>query len=194
MSGFLRRAGRTATEDGRTVTWTVADGTRGRRWRATVAGAPQPFALDASLLLEVSPDGRPVRLELSTPAGMLTLHPEADGALHGNAVTAGGVAHLVFPWDQDAGLDVHGLVIPAAVTAARLSRDQSVGEGRRVRVVVVTSELAVRAEEHRYARLDAGNWAIERPTGELRLSLDTRGVPVWPAAAEEWPLELEPEG
>ena len=70
----MRLAGALGLADGAWLTWSVADGRRGRRWRAvsTLAGA-----ITHALLLEVDLAGRPARLELTTPAGMLTLHPSA---------------------------------------------------------------------------------------------------------------------
>ena len=54
----------------------------------------------SSLLLELDPDGRFSHLELSTAAGLLTLHPEGDGTIHGNAVTTAGLTHVIgLPWD-----------------------------------------------------------------------------------------------
>ena len=44
-------------------------------------------------------DGRPGRLEIATPAGLLTLHPEADGlSAHGNVVGPDGVRPLAYEW------------------------------------------------------------------------------------------------
>ena len=69
--------------DGATVTWSVAEGSRGRRWREVVATGE---AVQHSLLLETSPDGRFSHLELARAGGLWTFHPEGDGSLHGNAV------------------------------------------------------------------------------------------------------------
>ena len=94
----LRRAGRGRVADGTDVTWSVAEGRRGRRWREV---RTREEGIVARLLLETDPDGRFAHLELSTAAGLLTLHPEGDGTLHGNAVTADGVEHVVgVPWPR----------------------------------------------------------------------------------------------
>src|SRR5512147_136645 len=88
----LRRAGAGTLADGSQLVWSVADGHRGRRWRA-VAGLNG--VITHALLLEVDVAGRPAKLELATPAGLLTLHPEeGSGRLHGNVVTEAGVRHL----------------------------------------------------------------------------------------------------
>ena len=50
MSAMVRRAGQAILPDGTEVVWSVADGRRGRRWRATTT---RDGALPPSLLLEV---------------------------------------------------------------------------------------------------------------------------------------------
>ena len=88
----IRAGGRAVLPTGATVVWSVAEGLRGRRWRelVTVGGS-----FRRSMLLEASPAGRVTRLELSTAAGLLTLHPDADSReLHGNVVTPTGIRHL----------------------------------------------------------------------------------------------------
>ena len=101
---YLRRAGRGTLSDGTTLIWSLAEGERGRRWRAasTVEGR-----LTHALLLETSPGGRVQRLELTTASGVLTLHPEPDGrSIHGNVVHVGGVRPLAFPWGPEHELEV----------------------------------------------------------------------------------------
>src|SRR5436189_2001251 len=92
----LRRAGHGSMADGSEITWSMAEGSRGSRWREVRV---LDESVVSSLLLELDPDGRFSHLELATTAGLLTLHPEGDGTLHGNAVTADGVHHVVaVPW------------------------------------------------------------------------------------------------
>ena len=98
------------------VTWTVAEGRRGRRWRETVATGE---GIRSSLLLELDPDGRFSHLELATAAGLLTLHPEGDGTLHGNRVSGEGVDHLRSPWDPATVVRVEGSTICLAAMPAR---------------------------------------------------------------------------
>jgi hypothetical protein len=95
----------------------VATGRRGRRWREvrTVDGQ-----VVSSLLFETDPAGRFAHLELSTSSGLLTLHPEMDGTLHGNAVMADGVRHVVGePWSVDGALLVEGSAIALAAAGER---------------------------------------------------------------------------
>jgi hypothetical protein len=106
MSGWLRRAGHGRDRHGAVVTWSVAEGGRGRRWREVVA---VDGTVRSSLLLELDPAGRFSHLELSTAAGLLTLHPEDDITLHGNAVTPGGIRHVVaWPWARERAVRVRG--------------------------------------------------------------------------------------
>jgi hypothetical protein len=63
-----------------------------------------------------------------------------------------------------------------------------------VPVVVVGTDLSVRAGERRYERLDAHSWRVEGDGRAQILDVDERGVPIWPAPAGEWPLELEQHG
>lgn len=88
---LVRLAGRGLRADGAEVTWTIADGRRGRRWREAVMW---DGALVHSLLYETGVDRRFTHLELAAPLGLVTLHPESDGVLHGNIVRADGVEHI----------------------------------------------------------------------------------------------------
>ena len=109
MTDWLRRAGTGRDADGGWVTWSVAEGRRGRRWREVVVA---DGGVRSSLLLELDADGRFSHLELSTAAGLLTLHPEEDGTLHGNAVTADGVRHVAeWLWERDRAIWLRGSAI-----------------------------------------------------------------------------------
>jgi len=82
----------------------AADGERGRRWRAT---ATVDGRLTHAVLLETSPGGKILRLEVATASGLLTLHPAADGrSIHGNIVHVGGVRPLSFAWSADHELEI----------------------------------------------------------------------------------------
>jgi len=188
MSRQLRLGGRATLPDGDEVIWSVADGRRGRRWRAETIRAG---SIVGSLLLELDVDGRPSRLELATANGLLTLHPESTGALHGNAVTPDGIRHLAFDWSDEHELEIEGSVIARAVTASRLAVATPVGEGRSVPVVAIGLDLAVRTGERHYHRLDATTWRVGGDGDPERFAVDERGLPVWPATAGEWPLELD---
>lgn len=182
---MVRRGGSATLPDGGEIAWSVADGRRGRRWRAATT---RDGVLTASLLLEVGADGRPARVELTTAAGLLTLHPEAGGSLHGNVVSAGGIRHLTFDWSDDHELEIEGTPIPSAVTAARLASTVRVGEGRIAPVVIVGHDLVVRVGARRFERLDAaGSWRIVGDGEANLLVVDTDGLPVWPGRASDWP-------
>lgn len=187
-----RRGGRAILPDGGEITWSVADGRRGRRWRtATTRGG----VLEASLLLEVGADGRLARLEIATAVGLLTLHPEAGGSLHGNAVMAGGIRHLSLPWSDEHWLELDGNPVPSAVAAAGLAATVRPGEGRTVPFVVVGHDLAIREARRRFERLDgAGSWRIVGDGGAMPLEVDRDGIPVWPQGSDDWPLELHDDG
>lgn len=188
---MVRRGGLATLPDRGEIAWSVADGRRGRRWRAATT---RDGVLTASLLLEVGADGRPARVELATAAGLLTLHPEADGSLHGNVVSAGGIRHLTFDWSDDHEIEMDTNPIPSAVTAARLAATVRVGEGRTVPVVIVGQDLVVRAGERRFERLDAiGSWRIVGDGEAKLLAVDSDGLPVWPERSSDWPLELADE-
>jgi hypothetical protein len=118
VAGWLRRAGHGRAPDGSIITWSVAEGSRGRRWREVVR-AGEGSGIRSSLLLELDRDGRFSHLELSTAAGLLTLHPEGDGTLHGNAVTADGVRHVVgLPWDAETVVLLEGSTVCAAAAGS----------------------------------------------------------------------------
>lgn len=190
----VRRAGVASLTDGGEVVWSVADGRRGRRWRAVTRRGGGAVS---TLLLEVDPAGRPVRLELAAAAGLMTLHPEPTGWLHGNAVTDQGVRHLTLRWSDDHELELEPLAISGAVSAHRLGGSVAVGEGRTLPVVAINRDLEVREGSRRYERVGTTTWRIEHDEEARTLEVDDRGLPVWPipagepTGAGEWPLELD---
>jgi hypothetical protein len=192
MSAYLRRAGSGWLPDGSQLVWSVADGRRGRRWRAVSSSHRE---ISHALLLEVDPVGRPSRLELTTPAGMLTLHPDVGRrVLHGNAVTPSGVRHLSLPWSDEHGIEVEGRPIASAVTAHRLAGLLATGEGRAIPVVVVAPDLRISETTRRFVRVGAGEWRIESPSGDgaaSDLKVDQQGIPAGLRDAQDWPLELD---
>jgi len=161
---WLRVAGTGRDPRGALVTWSLAEGSRGRRWREVVV---RDGRISQSLLLELGPGGRFAHLELSAPAGLLTLHPEGDGTLHGNTVTGEGVAHVEgLPWDAEGVVLVEESSVCAAVAAAavstvarealRIGADLSL-----MRSTVTAGDLA--ADERGLPRLaDARTWPLER--------------------------------
>ena len=184
----IRRAGRATTASGATLTWSAAEGRRGTRWREAIT---DKGILVRSLLLEVSPAGRPTRLEVSTLAGLLTLHPEADeSALHGNVVTTDGVRHLAFDWSP-----VHALVVvesPACLAtmlreAAQAVDEGGAGERAGVQVDDALEPIAIR---WRVTREPGGSWLMRTPPGSRawRIRTDEEHSPILDGA-EGWPLE-----
>ena len=164
-AGWLRRAGRLEIGGGETVLWSVAEGRRGRRWRSLRRDAAG--SLLADLLLEVDLLGRWVRLELTTAAGILTLHPDPHGrSAHGNVVTAAGMRHLAPPWGSGHRLVVEGEPVAAGALAA--ANPPGAGPG-----LVVSPDLAVAARPD----------VVSPPVGRLD------GLP-----GPSWPLEVTDGG
>lgn len=160
---YLRVGGRFEDGEGATVLWSVAEGSRGRRWRWARTAA-DGSALSA--LLETGRDGRAERLEVAGAAGLLVLHPERgpDGVAadaHGNVVAPDGVRPLAFAWGPGHVFDVVDLPWVAAACVA--------GEGRAsVRPTLLVGR-------------------------DLRVTQATRLVPAiadgTPPDGERWPLE-----
>lgn len=173
--------------DGRLTWWSVAEGRRGRRWReAVVAGG-----LVHSLLLETGPDRRFTHLELATPRGLLTLHPEPDGTLHGNALTDDGMRHVAgLAWDPDGLVLVAGSTVAAAAAGhllATLLPPGSTPPG------VSTSQLVLRIDPDlllvvAFADVELGTDGRHEVADSGVLAADGDGLPVL-AEARSWPLE-----
>jgi hypothetical protein len=186
----VRRAGTGRLAGGRRLTWTVADGTRGRRWRAITTSADG--RLVSSLLLETAPDGSVLKLELASPAGLLTLHPEpGQGVLHGNVVRKSGVEHVTQPWSAGHVLVVGASPLTGAVAAAALAGRVGPGEGSSVPAVEVGEDLSIRRATWRAARVGEHRWrllAADRGPA-LTVEVDADGVPAGLEDAQGWPLE-----
>ena len=139
----VRRGGHARNPLGDLVTWSEAEGERGTRWREAIE---REGRLVRSLLLEASADGRPTRLEMTTLAGLLTLHPEPDeSALHGNVVTPAGVRHLTLAWSPEHELFVVASQASATIGIRRLARSMVVGAAVVLDLVYVDDELAATA-------------------------------------------------
>ena len=185
---FLRRAGRGLLPDGATLIWSAADGERGRRWRgsSTLDGR-----LTHAVMLETSPAGRILRLEVATASGLLTLHPERDSrSIHGNIVHVGGVRPLAFPWSADHELEIVDRPGPTAVMLRRLARTVEVGGGETVPVLSIDASLVVRPGSRLVRRLSPERWLVADVSGgrETTIELDADGIPVLGAPAD-WPLD-----
>jgi hypothetical protein len=163
VTGRLRRAGSGRLPDGSLVTWSVAEGARGRRWRWTVSAGE---GLHHAGLVELDAGGRFVRLELETTAGLLTLHPEAGAAMaHGNVVRAGGVDPIAIEWSDDASIVIEGDPFGSALV-------HGPGSGW-----LVSADLSLRPR----AQGSAGG-------ADQVLAVDEGGIPRL-LDGEEWPLE-----
>lgn len=190
---LVRRAGSGRTEGGDRVWWSVAEGRRGRRWRETVVaegeGEPGGDALRHSLLLETSPDGRFSHLELSLPAGLLTLHPEGDGTLHGNAVARDGVDHVRgVTWEADGLVLVEGSPVSSAAAARLLAMGDGARVRRRRRILRISRGLRLAADLVGVDSLGNGRWRVIGDPGEI-IAAGRDGLPVL-VEPRDWPLEL----
>ena len=175
---------------GRRLTWTAADGRRGRRWRAATTGADG--RLVHGLLLETSPAGAVQRVEITSAAGLLTLHPEPDGsAIHGNCARDGGVDHVGLPWGPAFVLLFNTSPVTAAVAAASLAMRVETGCGVSVPVIEVADDLTVRLATWRAARVAERRWHLLAADGGIRttLEIDADGLPVLDDA-HRWLMEL----
>jgi hypothetical protein len=187
MAAPFRFGGRGQGADGAAVVWSVAAGSRGRRWREVRNAG---HAVASSLLLETDPAGRFAHLELSTPSGLLTLHPEADGTLHGHAIVSDGVEHVAgLPWDADGIVMLDGSTICRLAAAAALSDAIGAGESRAHLAVVIPATLWLEVKPIRIKRIDAMVW---RFGAEEPFTVDGRGLPLL-RGGEVWSLEREVE-
>lgn len=186
---WLRRAGRARLADGSELLWSLAEGGRGRRWRAV---ATLDGHVSHALLLEIDRSGRPARLELTTEAGMLTLHPEPDGrSIHGNVVHRGGVRPLALAWSADHDLEIVDRPLATAVMLRRLSASVRVGQGETVPVLAIDRSLVVRPGNRLVRRLADRRWIVADLAGarEMAIELDADGIPQLAPSADDWPLE-----
>jgi len=188
-AAHLRRAGALTLPGGTRLAWSVAAGTRGRRWRGAVTGTDGHLA--EVLLVETDPSGALGRLELTTAAGLLTLHPAGSPVqLHGNVVRPGGVEPLTLPWSRAHALFAAASPITGAVAAAGPAGVAGVGEGRTIPAVEIGPGLTVREATWRIAHTSAARWRMLAADGgpSLLLVLDADGLPTGDDAAS-WPLE-----
>jgi hypothetical protein len=182
----LREAGQGMPANGSLLVWSVAQGARGRRWRAV---ATRDGLITQSLLLEIDTRGRPTRLELTTPAGLLTLHPEPDeGSIHGNVVAETGVLPLALPWSPDHELDVAGSPLAIGCGLHRLRSTIPLGHQRSVPVLAVDGSLAVTETAATVRRVAEDRWTVTvGPSSEERIvKIDADGLPL---LGDRWPLE-----
>lgn len=181
----LRVGGRGITPSGSPVVWSVAEGSRGRRWREVVRAGE---GIAHSLLLETDSEHRFRHLELGTSSGLLTLHPEPDSTLHGHAVVSAGVKPVAgLPWDEDAIVVLTGSVV-CVVAAAGLLRGaveaHSTGARHAVRISpALALDVGPVGVEHEAG----GRWRIgDAPA----LAIDAAGLPQLDGG-ETWELEID---
>jgi len=187
MAPPLRFGGRGQGADGASVIWSVAEGRRGRRWREVRNAG---LAVASSLLLETDPAGRFAHLELSTPSGLLTLHPETDGTLHGHAIVSDGVDHVAgLAWDADGVVMLDGSTVCRLAAVAGLAEAIAAGESRGQLAAVIPPTLWLEVKPIRIARIEATVW---RFGDEDPFTVDGRGLPLL-RGGEIWPLEREEE-
>ena len=181
-----RMAGTGSLPDGRRLTWTVAEGRRGRRWREVLVHGPHTIH---ALLLETDTDRRFSHLELARADGLWTFHPEADGTLHGNHVGVGdGVRHVDgWAFAPDDILLIEGSPLSSAAIAWARGTAIQAGSVTDVAGVVVRSDGELdRLAAIRIERLDGGRWRV----GEGSVfEIDESGLPVLDHGVSE-PLEL----
>jgi hypothetical protein len=182
----MRRGGRIVEADGRVVTWSMAEGARGRRWRWTVVDRRGAFL--AAHTVELEPDGRFARLESAAAGGLLALHAEDDGSLHGNRVVERGIDHLTVPPPAPGVMLVGSGPIGAAIAGAGL---RALGDlATPFDVVEVGDDLGVRVVEASARRQTNGTFEILTGLGARRVRLDDTRLPVADdAASTSWPLE-----
>jgi hypothetical protein len=187
MAGPLRFGGRGQGADGASVVWSVAEGSRGRRWREVrnIAGG-----VASSLLLETDAAGRFSHLELATPSGLLTLHPEPDGTLHGHAIVSDGVEHVEgLAWDADGIVLLDGSTVCRAAAATALADGLEPSASKAHLAVGIPATLWLEVKPVRIERIDRSTW---RFGAEEPFALDARGLPLL-RGGEIWPLERDPE-
>jgi hypothetical protein len=174
--------------------WTVAQGARGRRWRAVTTHADG--RLEAALLVEAAPDGRLAKVELATGEGLLTLHPDGRPLrLHGNVVRATGIDPVALPWSATHVLLVGMSPVTAAVAVAGPLAGVGVGEGANVPAVDVGIDLHPRSSTWHVAHTGERRWWLLAAGGSRALLLETDedGLPTAPNGTS-WPLEVDAPG
>ena len=185
MTDPTRVAGSGELADGSIVTWTVAEGRRGRRWREVVV---RDGATVHALLFETDVARRFSHLELARADGLWTFHPEADGTLHGNQVSFDDPVQHVKGWPFAIGdaLLIDGSPIASAALTWGHADSVVIGSSIELAGVVVRSDGRLeRLERMPLVRLDETRWRV----GEgMPVEVDEHGLPVL-ANGRRQPLE-----
>jgi hypothetical protein len=183
----VRRGGLGTLPDGAQLTWSLAEGGRGRRWRGSRV---RDGRLEGTILLEIDAAGRPVRLELDTSDGLLTLHPDrGERELHGNVVTPSGIHHLRLDWSPAHELVVDGFPVVLLAAVRRLEAIVPVGQMAERPAVIVDSGLHCLVTTIRLVRLDVRRWRAEGEGSSVGVAIDADGAPAGLDESAEWPLE-----
>lgn len=180
----LRRGGHLVDDVGRTVTWSVAEGRRGRRWRWVVGDGPG--AAVAVHTLELDPAGRFSRLESARGGALLTLHREADGSAHGNRVSGAGVDHLVITAPAPDLVIVGTGPIGDAAFVAGLRFQADIASGP---VLEVDDALAVRVGRFVVRRLGPRSYRLGGDAVARAIDVDEEGLPAPGPRSTSWSLE-----
>lgn len=187
----LVRRGGVRVEPGRRTTWSVAEGSRGRRWRTVSTDAEGRIVTCA---LETSPDGTFTKVEAACADRLLTLHVEADGSLHGHVVMPSGVRHLALGRISPPLVLVEGDPFVAAALVRGLRGSMAPGDRREVVAVLIGRELDVRAGTLAATRRTTMSWALARRGDEgadtMTVTVGVDGLPVPGPDDAEWTLEL----
>ena len=183
----VRRGGRGTLPDGAQLIWSLAEGGRGRRWRASRV---RDGRLEGTILLEIDAAGRPARLEVGTSDGLLTLHPDrAERQLLGNVVTPSGIRHLRLDWSPAHELVVDGFPVVLLAAVRRLETVIPVGQTAERPAVIVDSGQRCLVTTIRLVRLDVRRWRAEGEGSSVGVAIDADGAPAGLDNAMEWPLE-----
>lgn len=187
MTERLRRGGRFLDDAGRAVVWSVADGHRGRRWRWTVVD--RRGTLIVTHALETDGEGRFLRLESAAAPGLLTLHREVDGSLHGNRVSERGIDHLTVEAPASSPVLVGSTGLGVAALLAGTPRPA--GPTSTLDIVEVGDDLGVRVVTCTIRTDEAGGWEVRTNRVTRRLTLGAEGLPdESDRDSVSWPLEL----
>jgi len=180
-----RAGGWGVSDDGATVTWTVADGRKGRRWREVVIDGS---GVRHSLLLESGLDRRFSHVELARADGLWTAHPEPDGTLHGHHVNRSddGVRHIEgLHFGPEAVFIIEGSPLSLAAVAWSMGSLIEVGDHADALAVVIQLDGAIESTTERLDRRSATIWHV----GEGRpIEIDEAGLPML-RGAQIRPLE-----
>jgi hypothetical protein len=179
-------AGTGSLPDGRRVTWTMAEGRRGRRWREVLVHGPHTIH---ALLLETDSERRFSHLEFARADGLWTFHPEGDGTLHGNHIGLGeGVRHVDgWTFGPDDVLLIEGSPLSLAAIAWAHETAIEPGAAAEIAGVVIRPDGELdRVAGIRIERLDARRWQMEEG---IEFAIDEVGLPLLDHGVIE-PLEL----